>query len=887
MEWSHYCVYCGASRSADGPTMLEPQCERCGCALRSCPAEELPARLAEEVADGQAEARRDGGAWFGVFIAAAFGVPLSGIVLADLVFAVPMILLAFAGARCLTAQRADGGRRAAWRLLGLGCFSGAASSALLCLHGVTGASRDAAFLLGALASALLLVGAVRFVAAAVRRVPLEGLLDTFVVGTVVLALAVRGIVIPGFREGDAVLTAILCADLVVLVLAATVATASPLAADRRVGRPLTLAALAGATVDGLLAAAAVGTVPEVAGVAGAGWAVAAWCVATAAMRAADPRSEPPPRAFHAGWRWAAGRVALPFAAAATLPVVALVRTALPFEMADWELVYFGILSLLVLAAAFGRQAHLLLDHARVARRERALREGSQRRNEELEALTGLATTMTQTLEERPIVEQSLEVLHLAARASSCALYLAGPDGRLELSATAGAWQGEQPWTRAAAAGVAPAEVRGGRQVVRLALAARGQDIGVVVILREAADPLEGDALDLLRLLVDQLAVAVQNARDYRDKLEQAIRDPLTGMHNRRHFFEALESEVSRVARYGGSASLVLFDVDDFKAVNDTLGHAAGDHCLRRIAEIFAPLLRASDAAARIGGEEFAVLLPGTEPLEALIVADRLRTAVARAAVLEGRRVTLSGGVSGCPADATTREDLLRRADAALYWAKRNGKDICALASDATDAAAAEETGPEILRGAHLYGLVASIDGQTRYTRDHSENVAAYAAALGGALGLDRDRMAVLRRAALLHDIGKVAVPVGILSKPGKLTDAEFAEIQRHSTVGSTMILRAGLLTEAQFVRHHHERFDGAGYPDRIAGEEIPFESRIIFVADSFEAMTSDRAYRKGLTPAEALAEVRRCSGSQFDPQVVEALAGLLERDELSLAALKD
>jgi diguanylate cyclase (GGDEF)-like protein len=425
--------------------------------------------------------------------------------------------------------------------------------------------------------------------------------------------------------------------------------------------------------------------------------------------------------------------------------------------------------------------------------------------------------------------------------------------------------------------------RGGREIVMLPLAARGADIGVVTLMRSDAQPFEKGEVGLLRILADQLAIAIQNARDYREKLEQAVRDPLTGLYNRRFFFEALEKEVKRAERYGSHASLVIFDIDDFKQINDTLGHAAGDEALRAIAKIVSDLIRDVDSFARIGGEEFALLLPQAQQLDGLLVAERVRTAISRQKILPDRRVTVSGGVSSCPLDAITREALEQKADAALYWAKRNGKNICALSSEATERSEDVETEDVV---AHLTALVSAIDASHLHTRDHSENVAAYAVAIGQEMGLDADRIMRLRRAGLLHDVGKVAVPTSVLEKPAALDAAEFEQIKLHSGVGATMLLHAGLVEEAAWVRSHHERLDGGGYPDGLAGDAIPLEARILFVADAFEAMTSDRPYREGTDIPAALAELRRCAGTQFDPTTVAALATLVERGELAVLAFR-
>lgn len=200
-----------------------------------------------------------------------------------------------------------------------------------------------------------------------------------------------------------------------------------------------------------------------------------------------------------------------------------------------------------------------------------------------------------------------------------------------------------------------------------------------------------------------------------------------------------------------------------------------------------------------------------------------------------------------------------------------------VSEDSRDQGAGEEerSHSDLARFARLDSLVCSIDAAHLHTRAHSANVEHYAVAISRRMGLHARRIARVRPAAYLHDIGKAMVPEDILSKAGPLTEAEVGHIRLHSAVGSTMLASAGLRPEVRFVRAHHERFDGGGYPDGLAGEEIPLEARIIFVADSFEAMTSDRPYRRGMSVEEALDELRRCSGTQFDPVVVDVLLGLI------------
>jgi diguanylate cyclase (GGDEF)-like protein len=694
------------------------------------------------------------------------------------------------------------------------------------------------------------------------------------------------VAVPGFRDGDQILTTAVVMDLIALCAAAVALVVRPTGDNLHVTAPLALGLGLAMVGDGLISSDAAGLLTTSGLPTALMWAAAAYLLALGADfdKPGSDADEETHEADIAAARWVIARVILPLAAVVIVPLILIalyVAGTLDLEAIIW----FATAFLLVLGLAFGRQAYLLLDNRRSVILERELREEVMRRNEELEALTGLATTMTQTLEEAPILERGLGVLHLAARATSSAFFLTTPAGP-ELSATTGAWATEHAWAGKPELPQNGRElhVRGGRQVLRLCLSTRGHEIGYVALMRDAGDGYEQNELDLLGLLGDQLAIAVQNARDYREKLEQAIRDPLTGLYNRRFFYEALEKEIQRSARYGTTASLVLFDVDNFKSINDSLGHGAGDDVLREIGQIVNRLIRPVDSFARLGGEEFGLLLPETGQLDALLAAERLRTAISRHKILADRRVTVSGGIACCPGDATTLEELERRADAALYWAKRNGKNLCAVSSE-VNVDDFDETADSKL--AHLHALVTMIDTQHLQTRDHSENVAAYAVALGRALGLDADHIVRLRQAAHFHDIGKVAVSSAILNKPSPLTTEEMAEMRLHPVVGATMLMHAGLHEEAHWIRCHHEWVDGGGYPNGLRGGEIPLESRIILVADAFEAMTSDRPYSDGIAVHDAVAELRACAGSQFDADVVEALVDLVERNELPVLALKN
>jgi diguanylate cyclase (GGDEF)-like protein/putative nucleotidyltransferase with HDIG domain len=350
----------------------------------------------------------------------------------------------------------------------------------------------------------------------------------------------------------------------------------------------------------------------------------------------------------------------------------------------------------------------------------------------------------------------------------------------------------------------------------------------------------------------------RNHDDHRRQLDRASRtDPLTGCLNRRGFEERFGAELSRARREGTEVALVLVDLDHFKAVNDQQGHAAGDRLLCWVADRLRDDLRAEDMVARLGGDEFALLLVGTE---ASVGVERVAGALAE-------RAPASVGVAVFPGDGVDQEDLHRVADVDLYARKNGRRQPPAEARRELSWAAA---------------LAAAVDERMAVQHEHSHAVAQYAAGVAGELGWAPEAVDRLRLAAMLHDVGKVRVPEAILRKPAPLTESEWLEIAKHPVVGAEIVARVeGLAEIGPWIRHSHERLDGGGYPDGLRGEDIPPASRILLVADAFDAMTSDRSYRLAMAPDAAMAELERNAGTQFDPSCVAALRAHLARGPLA------
>ena len=361
-------------------------------------------------------------------------------------------------------------------------------------------------------------------------------------------------------------------------------------------------------------------------------------------------------------------------------------------------------------------------------------------------------------------------------------------------------------------------------------------------------------------------------------VEATRRDPLTGLLNHGSLVGELAVALELARSEGRAIGVALVDIDGFRLLNETYGHAAGDRALLTVVEALDRELPASVGCGRYGPDEFLIIAPADHVAELRPILERLRTSLADGALQfeasERLPLTVSAGICMYPEHADSVTALLTTAALTLQEARSGGGDAIQFAGHETEVAGETRTFDV------FQGLILAVDTKDRYTKRHSEDVARYAVFLGRLIGLDEETIQTLRVAGLLHDIGKIGIPDHILRKPGKLTSAEYRTVQQHVALGDIIVrdlpdvdlIRAG-------VRHHHERWDGSGYLHRLAAEEIPLIARILAVGDAFSAMTTTRPYRKALSAAEALRRLEDAAGTQLDEQLVISFVGGIEAEE--------
>jgi len=389
-----------------------------------------------------------------------------------------------------------------------------------------------------------------------------------------------------------------------------------------------------------------------------------------------------------------------------------------------------------------------------------------------------------------------------------------------------------------------------------------------------------EAEQLLTDLADLVALATVNAEAAEHLAAKADTDALTGLANHRVFQERLELEVRRAQRHGRALSVVVGDIDEFKHVNDSYGHQAGDRVLAVAGRQLAEAARASDLAARIGGEEFALILPETDGMGAMAVAERLRERLQEEPIPPVGRVTISLGVCALT-DAESAGELLNRADLAMYWSKANGRNATSRwTPDAAAAvgAASGAVGAQRVRAlTAIRALARAVETRNPFLRGHSDRVADLAHALALELGWPAGRAAALRRVALIHDVGKVGLPEHLLTVPDTFSAEDLTRVRHHAILGAELVSELMDAEHVSWLRHHHERVDGTGYPENLRGDAIPDGARLLAVADTWDALVSDRPYRAACCPEVAMDECRRVAGTQLWEPAVYALDRLVAR----------
>lgn len=422
-----------------------------------------------------------------------------------------------------------------------------------------------------------------------------------------------------------------------------------------------------------------------------------------------------------------------------------------------------------------------------------------------------------------------------------------------------------------------------RAFICLPLKSHANPLGVIYFYRGDRDSFEPAEIELLTTFSHIAASAIENARLYARLEEEARTDTLTGIYNRRVFDRRMEEEHRRAKRYGKPYAIALLDIDYFKRVNDEHGHLAGDAVLVQLARILSLQVRDVDTVARYGGEEFIVIFPEISGSVAKEIAERMRRAIAETPfkLPDGQQIniTVSIGISCFPNCAVDVETAISTADQAMYAAKQAGRNRVTLYRETLKARL--EKNPDLIVELlnedidNVLPIATAVSSIAPFLRQHASRVTQATALLAQALPPE-DRE-TLRLAALLHDIGMLTIPAAILNKTTALTREEWALIQQHPATGAAWLMLVPALQKlVPLVRHHHERFDGKGYPDGLRGEEIPRLARMLALADTYASLISDWPGRHAVSLPEAKAELRAGAGTQFDPVLVEHFLQALE-----------
>lgn len=382
-------------------------------------------------------------------------------------------------------------------------------------------------------------------------------------------------------------------------------------------------------------------------------------------------------------------------------------------------------------------------------------------------------------------------------------------------------------------------------------------------------------------------------------------DSLTTLYNHQFMMERCKFEFERSRRYGFPLSCVMIDIDHFKMVNDSYGHQFGDFILTQLSALLKEKTRSADICGRYGGEEFIALvaLPITKAADYVF---RLHKTIADHTFTENEnsaKITISIGVAEYRSEMQSWNELIARADKALYEAKNSGRNLVRIWSDNNGTYnVVDSNNIDSLKNQFLdlytaakagyiestNALLKAIDAKDHYTLRHSQNVATFAVLLAKAMSMQEHEIQLIKNAGLLHDIGKIGIDEKILTKKESLTSAEFEIIKRHPQIGVNIVKDINLLSkEIPIILHHHERYDGSGYPHGLRRSEIPIGAKILAISDAFDAMTTDREFKQKLTPHESLQEIIFQKGRQFDPHLADAFVTCIENlkeDEIELVS---